>query len=55
LHDISVNWKANKNVQVYGGINNFTDEEPRRGFRYFPQYTSDIVGRYFYAGVRLKY
>ncbi|CAN5130850.1 hypothetical protein BH10PSE2_BH10PSE2_11670 [soil metagenome] len=58
-HDLSATYSVTDNIDLFGGVRNLTDEKP-------PVYdnaidgntdpnTYDVVGRYFFAGARLKY
>ena len=51
-HDIQVSVDANDRFTIYGGINNFTDQQPdiAAGFAY----PVSAVGRYFYLGAKIK-
>jgi len=55
-NDLYIGWEVEERVTVYGGINNVFDVEPPDnpqtylgGFGVY-----DSVGRFFYAGIRLK-
>ncbi len=47
-HDISVDYLVNDTLRLYGGINNFTDEDP---YRTEPSYPVGPRGRYTFIGV----
>lgn len=47
-HDVSANYEFSDRFTVYGGIQNFTDEEP---FATQPSFPTGLRGRYFFAGV----
>ena len=51
-HDIQLSYDVNDRFQFYGGVNNFTDQQPdiAAGFAY----PVSAVGRYFYAGAKVK-
>ena len=51
-HDIRVAYTYKKNTEVFGGINNFTNQKPE-----FQDYTYPVspLGRFFYLGVRVKH
>jgi len=42
---------VNELFQIYGGINNAFNQKPDVGSIVYP---TDSVGRYFYAGARVK-
>ncbi len=48
IHDISASWDINDRYRVYGGINNFTDEEP-----FITEYAYPVspVGTFFFLGL----
>jgi outer membrane receptor protein involved in Fe transport len=52
-------WQVTDTVQFYGGIDNLTDKAPpiyTRGFQYNTDpSTYDVIGRYFYAGIRARF
>lgn len=52
-------YQVNDTIQVYGGIDNLTDEAPpvyTRGFQYNTDpSTYDVIGRYYYVGVRSRF
>ncbi|MFN3669442.1 MAG: TonB-dependent receptor domain-containing protein [Brevundimonas sp.] len=52
-------WQVNDTVQFYGGIDNLTDEAPpiyTRGFQYNTDpSTYDVIGRYYYVGIRSRF
>lgn len=51
-HDVQVSYDVEKRFTLYGGINNFTDQQPdiAAGFAY----PVSAIGRYFYAGAKIK-
>ncbi len=51
-HDIQVSYEVEDRFTFYGGINNFTDQQPdiAAGFAY----PVSAVGRYFYTGIKVK-
>ena len=51
VHDLYASVDVAKNFQFYAGVNNFTDAKPDIGLRSYPV---DAVGRFFYAGARVK-
>lgn len=48
LADLSLSYGFNDNLEIYGGINNLFDEE-------IDELLGTTVGRYFYAGARIKF
>lgn len=58
-HDISATYSATDNIELFGGIRNLTDEKPpvfdNANDGNTDPNTFDVVGRYFFAGARLKY
>jgi iron complex outermembrane recepter protein len=52
-------WSVNDNFTVYGGVDNLFDKEPpiySSGFQYNTDpSTYDVIGRYFYVGVRANF
>ena len=50
IHDISFDFEATENFQLFGGVNNFTNVEP---FRTNFAYPASPYGRYFFLGVRI--
>ena len=50
-HDIAVDYLFNDTINIYGGINNFTDEDP---YRTEPSFPTGPRGRYMYFGVALR-
>lgn len=55
VHDIRVGYEFNDGFEVYGGVNNFTDQEPLPiGFG-DASYPVSSLGRYFYVGARAKF
>ncbi|MFQ6006871.1 MAG: TonB-dependent receptor domain-containing protein, partial [Woeseia sp.] len=48
VHDLSANYEISDRYTVYGGVQNFTDEEP---FATQPAFPTGLRGRYFFAGV----
>ncbi|HWI87152.1 MAG TPA: TonB-dependent receptor [Sphingomonas sp.] len=51
-HDISVSYDVGDRFQLYGGINNFTDQQP--DIAALAGYPVSAVGRFFYVGARIK-
>ncbi|MAL11466.1 MAG: TonB-dependent receptor [Maricaulis sp.] len=55
----NVSFDVNETVQVFGGIDNLLDEEApvyTNGFAYNTDpSTYDVIGRFFYAGARLRF
>ena len=51
-HDIQISFDVRPHFTLYGGVNNFTDQQPdiAAGFAY----PVNAVGRYFYVGAKLK-
>ena len=51
-HDLQLSYDVEERFSIYGGVNNFTDQQPEiaAGFAY----PVSTVGRYFYVGVKLK-
>ncbi|MEL6238494.1 MAG: hypothetical protein AAFQ90_07865, partial [Pseudomonadota bacterium] len=53
IHDLTASYRfQDDRYEVYGGINNFTDEEPFVTERAYPV---NPVGRYFFLGVRATF
>jgi iron complex outermembrane recepter protein len=52
VHNLSGNWKLDSGVELYGGVNNLSDEKPYAPFRAFPV---SGMGRFYFAGVRAKF
>jgi outer membrane receptor protein involved in Fe transport len=50
-HQLQVAYDIDKKMNVYIGVNNLLDTKPDVGAVAYP---NSAVGRYFYAGVRLK-
>ncbi len=50
-HDIHAAYDFNEQIQVYGGINNFTDQKPDIGQIRLPV---EPQGRFFYVGAKVK-
>jgi iron complex outermembrane receptor protein len=50
-HDIQASYDFNEMIQVYGGINNFTDQKPDLGQIRQPV---EPQGRFFYIGAKVK-
>ena len=48
VHDISFRWNVNDQYQLYGGVNNLSDEEP---FLTEQAYPVSPIGRYFFVGL----
>jgi outer membrane receptor protein involved in Fe transport len=58
-HDVNARWGVNDNVELFGGIKNIGDKEPPV-FDNAPDgntdpNTYDVIGRYFYGGVTLRF
>jgi outer membrane receptor protein involved in Fe transport len=51
IHDLSFSYDINDATQLYGGINNFTDEEP---FITEQAYPVSGLGRYFFFGINTE-
>lgn len=51
-HDFYASYDIMEEVTLYGGVNNFTNERPALGSLTYP---NDAVGRFFYAGVKMKF
>lgn len=51
-HDIRVNYDINKRFTIYGGVNNFTDQQP--DFAVGNPYPVSATGRYLYVGANIK-
>ncbi len=51
-HDIQVSYDIEERFTLYGGINNFTDQQPdiAAGFAY----PVSAIGRFFYVGAKIK-
>ena len=51
-HDIQVSYEVANRFTFYGGVNNFTDQQPdvAAGFGY----PVSAVGRYLYVGAKIK-
>ena len=58
-HDLSASYQFNENIEMFGGIRNLTDEDPpmldNANDGNTDPNTFDVVGRYFFAGLRMKY
>lgn len=50
-HDIQVRYELNDTFKLYGGVNNFTNQEPETGTNDYA-YPVSPLGRFFYIGVR---
>ena len=50
-HQMQVAYDINKRMNVYVGVNNLLDTKPDVGAAGYPQ---SAVGRFFYAGARVK-
>jgi len=56
--DVSARYSINRHVQIYGGIGNLTDRDPpviRNQLNNTDVHTYDLLGRFFHAGVRLRF
>lgn len=51
VHDLSFSLEATDRVTVYGGVNNFTDEQPYINRNAYPV---NPVGRFFFVGARAR-
>ena len=51
-HDIQISYEIADRFTLYGGVNNFTDQQPDVAAGY--GYPVSAVGRYFYAGAKIK-
>jgi iron complex outermembrane recepter protein len=51
-HDIQARWNMNDDLTIYGGINNFTNQEPDRGSFQTP---IGPQGRFFYVGATVRW
>ncbi len=51
IHDIAVSFAVNEQVELYGGINNLTNEEPFITEQAFPV---NPLGRYFFIGASYR-
>ncbi|MEE8046186.1 MAG: hypothetical protein V3T49_05040, partial [Dehalococcoidia bacterium] len=51
IHDVSASFTVNEMFTVYGGVQNFTDEEP---FATQPSFPTGPRGRYGYLGVTAR-
>jgi iron complex outermembrane receptor protein len=58
-HDVNARWAVNDMVEVFGGIKNLADEEPpvfeNANDGNTDPNSYDVIGRYFYAGAKLKF
>ncbi|MDP2325284.1 MAG: TonB-dependent receptor [Gammaproteobacteria bacterium] len=58
-HDLSARWAVNENWELTGGIRNLLDKEPPIFDNNIDQNTDpsqyDMVGRFYFAGVRTKF
>ncbi|MBV9044314.1 MAG: TonB-dependent receptor [Alphaproteobacteria bacterium] len=58
-HYLNARWNFDDNWSMFGGVDNVADQQPPRytaAFQYtVDPSTYDVVGRFFYAGVTLKY
>ncbi len=52
VHDASVSYEVFDGLELYAGVNNFTDEKP---FRNNSSYPVSPYGRYFFGGVNAKF
>lgn len=50
-HDVSVTYDVDKQMTLYGGVNNLFDQKPAIGSKNVP---ISAVGRYFFIGARVK-
>ena len=51
IHDISASYELNDMFTIYGGVQNFTDEQP---FDAEPSFPTGIRGRYGFLGVTAR-
>ena len=51
IHDLNFSYNVDDNLQLYGGVNNITDEEP---FITNYAYPVSAVGRYMFLGFNMK-
>jgi len=51
VHDLQLRYAFNDGIEVYGGVNNFTDQKPAAGSESYPV---NALGRYFYVGLNAK-
>lgn len=51
-HDIQVSYDVGERFQLYGGINNFTNQQPDIASN--AGYPVSAIGRYFYMGAKIK-
>lgn len=51
VHDLQVRYQVSPLIQIYGGVNNFTNQEPDRGLLDTPV---NPVGRFFYLGATAR-
>ena len=50
-HDVQARWNVNDTFTLYGGVNNFTNQEPDRGSAVYP---IGALGRFFYVGGTMR-
>jgi outer membrane receptor protein involved in Fe transport len=50
-HDIRVAYTVKDGTELYGGINNFTNQKPEFQDYYYPV---SPLGRFYYLGLRVK-
>ena len=50
-HDLYAAYDFNDMIQLYGGVNNFTDQKPDIGQPLLP---TEPLGRFFYIGAKVK-
>jgi outer membrane receptor protein involved in Fe transport len=51
-HDLFASYDISDRVQIYGGVNNFANQEPDRGVEAYPV---SQLGRFFYLGARATF
>lgn len=51
VHDLYASYDIDDRYQIYGGVNNFTDQQPDRGAAAYPV---GNLGRFFFVGARAK-
>ncbi|WP_299174986.1 TonB-dependent siderophore receptor [uncultured Brevundimonas sp.] len=55
VHDIQVQYQIDDRFEVYGGVNNFTDQEPEPFGFGDASYPVSSLGRFFYIGVNANF
>ncbi len=51
VHDLSANFQVNDQINVYGGVNNLTNEEPYLASSAYPV---SGMGRFYFLGVKVR-